>query len=312
MAIKNILQTTKGNIIKNKWMSLATIFVISITFTLTTFAIGFAFFAKKAVSYYETKAQIMIYFKSGTPVDEIQRLKTELYDPGTIESIVYISEEEAVKQFMTIYKDEPELAETITVGTLPSSLEIKAISIDDLKEIISKINNEKKDNVYIEEVWYFEDVIDKIRILSKSITYGGIALVVALTFVTVALIVITIEFNITVHKNEIEIMQLVGGTDQYIRAPYIFEGGFYGIMGGLTSSIIMLLPWSIMLYFIHQSESSFLWWKQQLEILSMGFLQEYSLLFILGFITIQIVLGGLLGVLGSFVAIVKYLQPKQK
>jgi len=57
-------------------------------------------------------------------------------------------------------------------------------------------------------------------------------------FITI-FIFMTVEFRLFNQKEEIGVMQLVGGSLGFIRAPYVLEGGFYGFFGALLSSMVI-------------------------------------------------------------------------
>jgi len=309
--LENILKTTSQNISKNRWMSVATVIVISIVFTITIFFVGVALLAKKAISYYEKKAQIMIYFVQSTPEDEILAMKERLTDPIRIEEILYISETDAVKSYSKTFQDEPEFLENITVGTLPASIEIRAKSAEYLSQILHNIELEKKNSAYVEDVWYLEDVIDKMKTISQIINYGGSSLIIALVVVSFVLVIITIEFNIMAHSDEIEIMHLVGSPDTYIRAPYILEGALYGFLGSLFASLFLLIPFIISLGASSGTDLLF-WVGQQLAELDLKFLINPSPVLIILFVITVCTVGVLLGSLGSLVAVARHLNLEEK
>jgi cell division protein FtsX len=173
---------------KNRWLSLSTIFVITIVFTISTFFIISAIVARQAVSYYETKAQVMVFFKKETPEEEIFKIRDQIQQLPNIEGIEYISQEKAYEIYKQDFQNDQDLVDTITADVLPPSLGIRAKSIDDLTVVINKINDEKDKNAYIDEVWYFEDVVNSLKSISKVIDYGAIALISILGVIAFTLI----------------------------------------------------------------------------------------------------------------------------
>lgn len=309
MSIRHIWKTTKRNIGKNKWLSLSTIFVITIVFTISTFFIISAIVARQAVSYYETKAQVMVFFKKETPEEEIFKIRDQIQKLPNIEGIEYISQEKAYEIYKKDFQNDQDLVDTITADVLPPSLGIRAKSIDDLTVVISKINEEKDKNAFIDEVWYFEDVVNTLKSISKVMDYGAIVLISILAVIAFSLIIITIGFNIMSHKDEIEIMHLVGSEDSFIKWPFIIEGAIYGIIGALISSCLILIPWYVVIMTSRGTD---------LEILLQQTLRDFNLqiamtpnpLFILSFISIQILAGIIIGSIGSSIAVIKNLSLK--
>jgi cell division transport system permease protein len=306
MASDRIFTTARKNIKRNKWLSLSTIFVSTIVIAISSFFIASAIFAQRGVKYYEQKAQVIIFFKKDAPESEILLLRDKLFDPELVEGIDYVSQEDALEIYREDFADNPDLIATVTADSLPPSLEIRAESIDSLIEIIEKINIEKETNAYIDEVMYFRDVVDNLKSLSRIIGIGSIILISALLIITISLIRITIGFNINAHKEEIEIMHLVGSTDKFIKLPFILEGFFYGLAGGFLGATLLILPWYVMIYYTQNTDFAF-WINQLLTDLDLGFLGSLNLTFILVYYLAHMLAGGLLGIVSSYSAVKKYL-----
>ena len=96
-------------------------------------------------------------------------------------------------------------------------------------------------------------------------------------------------------RNEFEIMRLVGASNTYVRMPSVFEGIFYG----LTAAVVTLIFLFIAIRFITPMTSGFV---------AEGTIFDY---FMNNFFTLALGvfgLGALLGAMGGFVAVRKYLK----
>ena len=302
-----IFSTAKKNIKRNKWLSLSTIFVSTIVLTISSFFISTAIFGQKAVDYYEKKAQVIIFFKKDTEESVILTLRDKLFDPELVEGIDYVSQEDALLIYKDDFADSPDLISTVTADSLPPSLEIRAKSIDSLIQLIEDINTEKETNAYIDEVMYFKDVVDNLKTLSRIIGIGSLLIISSLLIITFSLIRITIGFNINAHKDEIQIMHLVGSTDKFIKLPFIIEGCFYGLAGGFLAASLIIIPWYIVIYYSQNTDFAF-WINQLLSDFDFGYLRSVSVVFVLAYYFLHMIAGGLLGVVSSFSAVRKYLE----
>ncbi len=302
-----IFSTAKKNIKRNKWLSLSTIFVSTIVLTISSFFISTAIFGQKAVDYYEKKAQVIIFFKKDTEESVILTLRDKLFDPELVEGIDYVSQEDALLIYKDDFADSPDLISTVTADSLPPSLEIRAKSIDSLIQLIEDINTEKETNAYIDEVMYFKDVVDNLKTLSRIIGIGSLLIISSLLIITFSLIRITIGFNINAHKDEIQIMHLVGSTDKFIKLPFIIEGCFYGLAGGFLAASLIIIPWYIVIYYSQNTDFAF-WINQLLSDFDLGYLRYVNIIFVLAYYFLHMIAGGLLGVVSSFSAVRKYLE----
>lgn len=302
-----IFTVTKKNIKRNKWLTVSTILVSIIVFTLSSIFISVSILTQKAADYYEQKAQVIVFFKKGTGEEDIFSFRDTINNRELIEEITYVSQEEALDIYRTDFAENPDLISTVTADSLPASLEIRAKDIESLLLVIDSINKAKESNANVDEVMYFKDVVDNMRSLSKIINIGSVVLITAMGIVTISLIRVTIGFNIKLHQKEIEIMHLVGSPDKFIRTPFLLEGTLYGFVGGLVASVMILVPWYILIYYSKGTDFSF-WVNQFLIDIKLPFLSELNITFILIFFLIHILVGSLLGFLSSLSSVRKYLR----
>lgn len=77
-----------------------------------------------------------------------------------------------------------------------------------------------------------KDVFFQLRI-------AGIGTMGLLMIFVVIFVFMTTEFRLFNQKEEIGVMQLVGGSLLFIRSPYVLEGGFYGFAGAVISMLFI-------------------------------------------------------------------------
>lgn len=306
-----ITKTTKNNLVRNKWLSFSTVFVVSLVFTLSAFFIGVGIIGQRAVSYYEKKAQVIVFFKQETPEDEIFKFRDKINNSSLVESIEYTSKEEALEQYKADFVNDPELIETLSTDTLPPSLGIRAQSAQALEEVITEINAEKEKNAYIDDVMYFRDVVTILKALSKGFNIGIAILIFGLVSITFILIMITIGFNILAHKDEIEIMDLMGSPAQYIKIPFLLEGAVYGLVGSFIATLLIIGPWYIIMHTTMSSDFHF-WISSMLSELGLSFLSSFDIKFTLLAFGVLMLAGLIFGVLSSYIAVLRYLNLKRE
>ena len=133
-----------------------------------------------------------------------------------------------------------------------------------------------------------------INILHATRNAGGI-LILALIGLAVYLIYNTIKITIATRKDEIWIMRNVGARNGYIRAPFLVEGIIIGIFGSI-------IPIGIIIYLYHK-----------LHEITGGVLAGVITLvplypFILYLSIALLVIGVIVGFLGSYISVCKYLR----
>lgn len=308
MKSKKIIDVTKKNIKRNKFLSVSTVIVTSIVLLISSFFISLGITAQKGVDYYERKAQVIVFFKRDTNENDILAIKERLYDENLLESITYISQQEALNIYKEDFSDNPDLLATVTADSLPPSLEIKAKSVDSLMIMIDRINTEKETNASIDDVIYFKEVVNNLKTISNIIKVTSIVLISALLVIAFSLIRITIGFNINSHKEEIKVMNLVGSPKHYITKPYILEGSIYGAIGGFIAASLIIIPFYIFLSSLMRDANFSYWLNQTLRDLGLLFIKPVHIPFLLVYYLTHIGIGALIGMISSLSAVKKYLD----
>jgi len=308
MGKSKLVETTKKNMKRNRFLSLSTILVSTIVLLISSFFISIGIISQKAIKYYEKKAEVIIFFKKDTKEADILTLKESLDDPNTIENIEYVNQEKALAIYKDYYSDNPDLIATVTADSLPPSLEIRAKSVEDLLNLIKEIEREKEINSSIDDIFYFPDVVKTLESLSNTIKVVSVILISALGVIAFSLIRITIGFNINSHKEEIKIMNVVGSPDKYIKIPYIFEGLYYGALGGVLAATLIIIPFYIVISSLMSNPDFSFSFNQILKDLGLTCLRPVNILFLISYYLIHIFTGILIGVISSLSAVKKYLD----
>lgn len=281
----------RRNIRRTPFQAIAAVMVMFLTFlSLLTFIL-LAAGSQVTLKYFESKPQVIAFFKEGTTTQDIQTLENALRQESRVTKTKYISKEEALQIYREKNKKDPALLELVTANILPASLEISTKNPEDLTPIAEIL---KKEPV-VSEVIVPEDVVQTLTSLTRTIRIVGLATVGFLMVFATLVIIMIIGFKIRLRRGEIEIMRLLGASPSFIRNPFIFEGIFYAMAGCLLAWI---LSWGLLWYF-----TPFL----------QGYLGEVNLLpvdplfmlTLLGFVSlVAFVLGGL----GSVSAVRRYLK----
>jgi len=289
---KNLLQYVK----KDKLLTASNIIVMTVTFTLLGLFISIIAYSQTALKYLEEQAQITIFFKDEFTEDKILNFKKTIEADKRIMSVKYVSKEDALRIFKEMNKDEPILLESISSSVLPASLEIKAKDISNLKNLAEEYK--KADGV--EEVQFFEDVVQRFSKWSRTVYIIGFLLVFTFLAVSFSVINATLKTSINSRGSELEIMKLVGASDAYVKKPFLYQGVFFSATASLIACVFVVI-----INFLVDKLGLFS------KGLSFGFLPGVyltPLLFSLLVCIILIASGILLGYLGSTSAIKRYLK----
>ncbi len=232
------------NVWRNKMFSLASIATMSACIFLfgLFYSLGANF--QSMVKAAEEGVSVTVFFDAGIDKDRIKGIGEEISKRPEVASYNYISADEAWESFQDEYFDgNKELAAGFADDNPlanSSNYEIYLSDVSMQSTLVSFL--ESLDGV--RQVNQSEVAAKTLTDINNAMTVIFMGIVIILLAVSIFLISNTVNTGISVRKEEIAIMKLIGSKDAFVREPFIIEGIFIGIVG----SIIPL----ILLYFMYE------------------------------------------------------------
>ncbi len=305
LKIKRILKYTYQHIIRNGWLSFASIAIMTLTFFVISIFAFTIYSVNVVLHYYESKSQIIVFFNPNVSPAYMQSVKKDIENTGKASHIKYVSKKQAFHNFEKVLKTQnPQLAKAVDLNALPPSYQVSTSNLSNLEfiaNILYKLKAQSKGQ--INNILYFKSVVQFLKQAASIITSIGLGLIIFLSIISFVIIIITIAITINSHSEDIEIMKLVGATNTYVSGPFILEGAFYGIIGVFSSSIILYA-----IYFIISTV-----YRKSVLLPILSFFQgipipQYSILLVIEIILIEVAIGIIIGSVSSFIAISRYLK----
>ncbi len=292
--MRNLVRLAKiafQRILRNPYNTLAAVFVMFLAFFISGAFVLVTVGSNIILNYFESRPQVTAWLKDDTPSEQVKHIQDQLIKTGVVSKTKYVSKEEALKIFNKRYQNKPQLVEFVTADILPASIEVSTYKLEDLSKVASLL---QKDNS-IEEVDFQKDIVDKLSAWSSLVRNIGGGVVAFLLVTSFLITLIVIGLNISIHKDEIEIMKLVGATSAYVRTPFIFEGIFYGLFSAVLATILL---WIVFAGSSPAIQSTFV----GIPIISPSLSVFWYLL------AGELLVGFAIGVVGSFFATRRYLN----
>lgn len=171
-----------------------------------------------------SKVEIMVFLKDDA---SIQALESDIRALPGVDSITVVSKDEAWKALQKDLKTSMRFDNLLETNPLPNALKIKVVDPKDTPELANKISVMPG----VEELNYGKELLKKIQQAAGFLRFLGIAITALLSVATLAVMSNTIRLTVQNRRREIEIMQLVGASDGFIRWPFLLEGVFFGLAG---------------------------------------------------------------------------------
>lgn len=178
---------------------------------------------------------------------------------------------------------------------LPESLEVTFRPLLDARATFAALKNEFENRDGVELVHFRQGTLGQLGRVLELFRYAVMGALALMLLLTGFIIANTIRLALFSRKDEIEIMWLVGATQGFVRAPYLFEGIIKGFCGSVTSLVFLFLFFRAV---------------NQIIVTNPIIAEVLPRLQFLGFVAIALVifLGVGVGALGSFLAVKRFLS----
>lgn len=295
--LKYLLKEGYRNLWANKYMTWASIGVLSACLVLVGAAVMFAENVASMVGYVESQNEVVVWVKDDVDAAGIEGMKVKIDALTGIAETRFVSKEEALEIQKQQLGDNANLLEGFeNDNILPNSF---VISLEDVADMASvKTQLETIEGVYrVDAPQKFADALVSIR---NFVTAIGVILAVVLSIVAFVIIANTIRLTVFARRKEINIMKYVGATDGFIRIPFIVEGGLIGLFSTIVSLVVCLGGYHLLIGWIGGADFNLLGGSYG------SFISMWSMLPLL--LLVFGVVGILTGILSSYFSIRKHLK----
>lgn len=244
---------------------------------------------------WESTAQISVFLKKKVNEKQAKNLRLDIQRWPNVISVHYISREQALKEFQAL-SGFGDALKALKSNPLPSVLIVKPKLLSGNNEnltqqLLDKLRNLRQtDKAQLDMQW-----IRRLYAIMNIVERGVLILGVLLALAVLLVVGNTIRLAIQNRRKEIVVMKLIGGTDAFIRRPFLYTGFWYGLLGGV---IAWLLVSFTLLSISNPIEKLTTLYQNQFSLNYMSFLTTVLLLLLSIF----------LGLIGSWFAVGRHLR----
>lgn len=292
-------KTATGYIRRSPFQAMAAVFVLSLTFFVASLVAMLVYSSSKLLIYFETRPQVIAFIKDGAIDTNVSDLQHRLTLDPKVKDVKYVSKEEALLIYKKATSDNPLLGQLVSPSIFPASLEFSVTDLSFAQNVIDKLKTES----VVESVGFtaavggqtnLNDVVTRLRTITTYVRIGGGVFTGILVLASFVVLLITITMRMSSRREEIEILNLIGATQRFIRSPIILEAVFYAVIG-------VLIGWVLAFIAVLYSAPTLVSYFGEIPILPqdiLGILEIFGI--ILG---VEIISGLMLAIGGSLLAI---------
>jgi cell division transport system permease protein len=279
------------------WRNLAVSLAAVVSITLILILAGVNLLVGHALSqvldgFKDKVSEMSINIADDTPLQTVYAFRDQLAADPRVASVKFVTKAEALQQF-ELDPNNAALAEQIDGNPLDAKLEVRVRNLSDVSAIDAMARQWSGVDP-VNPTNYQGDFVNRMLQLSQWLGYAGVGLMAILVVVSVVIVMNTIRTAVYHRRKEIEVMKLVGATEWFVRGPFVIEG----VMTGLIAAAIAL---SVLVISYPPAVSRF---SADISFIPLS----YDPTFIASLARDLLAGGALLGALGSYIGVRRYVR----
>ena len=282
------------NVFKNKKSTFSCLGVMCATMLIFGLFFTIGKNINHAVEGLEKEQGMQVFMEYDATDEQISKLKDELNKIEGVNTVTFISKEEAYNTMKKrLGKNEKALN-----GFTPDMFSVSyMVTLTDLS-----LNDTVYDSIKaldtVREIQNKRDTIQTLSKVGNTIQIVTFSMFAILILISLFIISNTIKLTVHARRKEISIMKYVGATNGFIRTPFIIEGIIIGLISGLVSILVVGGGYN---YIATRLASSDTWNRLSINLLSFSDMFGQIIL-------VYMLLGVGIGILGSSISMRKYID----
>lgn len=296
LRVDYVARETITNLRRNLTLTVASILTVAVSLAL----VGSAFVVRSAVDHstarWKGDVQYIVFMNPNASPDQITAVGRQLRANPNVARVNYYDKAKAYAEFKDMNRNDPVLTDVLSEKDIPTSWRVKPKS-GQSADAIQQAGDAYKNAPGVYKVVFAYDAVKTVQRVSSVVSNGILGTAIFALVAASLLILNTIRMAMFARRREIEVMKLVGATNWFIRVPFMVEGLIQGLMGAIPAIASV-----VTLHLVLDSWSR----NQTTENIFAGLIVSSSQT---TFICVIIaVIGALVGVLGSAIAVTRFLD----
>ena len=211
-----------------------------ITVTVSLCVLGGAWMLNTLVNHgterWKNGVELEVFMNVDATDAQIAAVQRQLVNDPEVRDFRYLTKDDALTEFRRLFKDQPDLVNSVDAAALPSSFRVAPIKAELTKTVADRFQSQPG----VDEVKTAGKQVRQLLSATAWIRTAFIVIFALLLFASLFLIVNTIRLATFARRREIEVMKLVGASNWFVRIPFMLEGLVQGVVGALVAFMAMI------------------------------------------------------------------------
>ena len=234
-----------GRLARSPLSTLLTLLVIALALALPASLKLFVINAQAATGNFGNAIDLSVYLKTEVPLAKAQQLASAARQRADVAEVTLIPADKGLEDFRT-YSGFGEALAALKENPLPHVLHVRPRAAASSAAALEALRGyftawPEVDLVQVDSQWVMRfnailDVLRRLLLMAAALLGVGV----------LAVIGNTIRLEIAGRRAEIEVIKLVGGSNSFVRRPFLYTGMLYGLGGALLAWGILALALALL------------------------------------------------------------------
>jgi cell division transport system permease protein len=188
---------------------------------------------------WSSAAEMSVYLKDEITAEERRAIESLLAPSDLVASHEYVSKADALNRFKQTFTDLSSAVDTLGDNPLPASFEVRLRSTPSAQASVDELGARLRQTAGVADVRYDRQWLTRVLSAITIIRGVGVGLVTILTIAAALTVANVVRLALYARRDELEIMQLVGAPQAYIRGPFVMEGVLQGGIGAMLALAVL-------------------------------------------------------------------------
>jgi cell division transport system permease protein len=239
MRVKYVLSEVFTGLWRNVTMTIAMIITMAVSLTMLGGGLLLFWQIDRMEKFFFARVEVSIFLKADITADQRSALDGELRADPLVDNVEYESKEQAYENFTQLYRDSPDLVESVKPDTLPESFRVKLKNPEKFKEISERY----QDKAGVDDIVDQKELLGRVFSILGSIQSGALVVSIFQGIAALLLVANTIQVAAYSKRREVAVMKLVGASNWFIQAPFVLEAVFAGLIGAILAFAFLFIGW---------------------------------------------------------------------
>jgi len=188
---------------------------------------------------WSNSAELSVYLKDDASPAERQAVEAVLVPGDVVASREYVSKADALARFKQTFGELAATMDGAGENPLPASIEVRLRPGPGTSAAVDALGTRLREMPGVADVRYDRQWLNRVMSAIAVIRGVGLALGIILTIAAALTVANVVRLALHARRDELEIMQLVGAPQAFIRGPFVMEGVLQGGVGALLALLAL-------------------------------------------------------------------------